>query len=104
MQITTPLARRLVVWVVFISSMLAILATLLPSFLLSDFVFPVSNFPVILQWLSSILPATYFINILNGLYLRHLDLTHLWSSYLVLLTMSVILTMIAFIRLKKEGM
>lgn len=87
-----------------VANQIALLVTYLPSFLLSDFVFPVSNIPAALQWISHIVPTTYFIKILNGIYLRHLGLEELWSSYLILLCMSVFLTFAAFIRLKKEGM
>lgn len=87
-----------------VANQMAILMTFLPSLLLSNFVFPVVNMPKILQLVSRIVPATYFIDILNGLYLRNLGLTHLWPSYLVLLVMCLILSMIALVRLKREGL
>ena len=59
----------------------------LPSLLLSNFVFPVENMPPVFKLITCIVPATYYIDILNGLYLRNLDLFHLWSSYLVLMGM-----------------
>jgi ABC-2 type transport system permease protein len=80
------------------------LITFLPSFLLSNFVFPVSNMPKIFQILTYIIPATYFIDILNGIYLRGLGLAHLWPSYLVLVGMLIALSNIGFALLKKEGM
>ncbi|MBC8394469.1 MAG: hypothetical protein H8E17_18115 [Deltaproteobacteria bacterium] len=49
-------------------------------------------------------PATYFIDILNGLYLRNLGLEHLWSSYAVLAAMVVVLSSINLLALKKEGL
>jgi len=87
-----------------IANQMAILITYMPSLLLSDFVFPVGNMPPFLQMITRIVPATYFINILNGLYLRDLGFYHLWKSYLVLLMMSLILSFITLVRLKKEGM
>jgi ABC-2 type transport system permease protein len=87
-----------------VANQVALLVTYLPSFLLSDFVFPVSNIPVALQWISHIVPTTYFIKILSGIYLRHLGFGELWFNYFVLLFMSVAMTLIAFIKLKKEGM
>jgi len=42
--------------------------------IIADFVFPVENNPGILQLVTRIVPATYFIDILNGLYLRNLGL------------------------------
>ncbi len=87
-----------------VANQLAVLITYLPSLLLSNFVFPIENMPRILQFVTKIVPATYFIDILNGLYLRNLGLHNLWSSYLVLFFMFVILCCLNLIVLKKEGL
>jgi ABC-2 type transport system permease protein len=87
-----------------VANQMAILITFLPSFLLSNFVFPVGNMPKIFQILTYIIPATYFIDILNGIYLRGLGLAHLWPSYLVLVGMLIALSNIGFALIKKEGM
>lgn len=87
-----------------VANQMAILLTYLPSLLLSDFVFPVVNMPKILQKVTCIVPATYFIDILNGLYLRHLGLAHLWPSYLVLAVMFILLCSLNLAALKKEGL
>jgi ABC-2 type transport system permease protein len=87
-----------------VANQMAILITFLPSLLLSNFVFPVGNMPKIFQLLTYIIPATYFIDILNGIYLRGLGLEHLWSSYLVLVGMFIVLSNIGFALLRKEGM
>ena len=87
-----------------VANQMAILITFLPSLLLSNFVFPVGNMPKIFQLLTYIIPATYFIDILNGIYLRGLDLAHLWSSYLILVGMLIVLSNAGFALLRKEGM
>jgi ABC-2 type transport system permease protein len=87
-----------------VANQLAILVTYLPSLLLSDFVFPVTNMPKILQMLTRIVPATYFIDILNGLYLRSLGFSRLWHSYLVLLFMFTLLAVLNLVIMKKEGL
>jgi len=86
-----------------VANQMAVLFTYLPSLLLSNFVFPVVNMPVILQKVTYIVPATYFIDILNGLYLRNLGMTHLWSSYVVLSIIFLVLIVMNFVVLKKEG-
>jgi ABC-2 type transport system permease protein len=83
---------------------MAILVSYLPSLMLSDFVFPLHNMPVALRMISYFVPARYFIDILNGLYLRDLGLSYLWPDYLVLLAMSLILTGLTFKKLKREGL
>ncbi len=86
------------------ANQVAIMTTYLPSLLLSDFVFPVVNMPEILQYITLIVPARYFIDILSGIYLRNLGFAYLWPSMLVLLVMFILLSMINFRLLKKEGL
>jgi ABC-2 type transport system permease protein len=87
-----------------VANQLAIIITYLPSLLLSNFVFPIGNMPKVLRIVAYIVPATYFIDILNGLYLRNLSLSHLWPSYLVLVAMLMALSTMTFAMLKREGM
>jgi ABC-2 type transport system permease protein len=87
-----------------VANQVAVLITYLPSVLLSDFVFPIVNMPKILQIITCIIPARYFIDILNGLYLRNLGLGLLWHSYFVLFVMMVVLGILNLILLKREGM
>jgi len=87
-----------------VANQLAILITYLPSLMLSDFVFPIVNMPKPLQILTKLVPATYFIDILNGLYLRNLGMSYLWSSYAVLAAMFVFLSTLNILKLKKEGL
>ena len=86
-----------------VANQMAILLTYMPSLLLSNFVFPKENMPEILKLLTYIVPATYYIDILNGLYLRNLTLAFLWPSFLVLFLMLLFLSTINMLVLKKEG-
>jgi ABC-2 type transport system permease protein len=86
------------------ANQIAILTTYLPSLLLSNFVFPVINMPKFLQILTLLVPATYFIDILGGIYLKNLGLAYLWPSMLVLALMFTALTIANYILLKKEGL
>jgi ABC-2 type transport system permease protein len=87
-----------------VANQVAILVTYLPSLLLSDFVFPIENMPKALQAVTWFVPARYFIDILNGLYLRNLGFTYLWTSFAVLALMAFLLFGAAFRILKREGM
>jgi ABC-2 type transport system permease protein len=87
-----------------VANQLAILVTYLPSLLLSDFVFPQQNMPVVLQAVSRIVPATYYIDILNGLYLRDLSFPQLWPSFLILTLMAALLVALNLRALKREGL
>jgi ABC-2 type transport system permease protein len=87
-----------------VANQIAILITYLPSLLLSDFVFPSENMPAALQIVTKIIPATYYIDILNGIYLRGVGIDFLWLDFLVLLAMFAILASLNVFRLKREGM
>ena len=87
-----------------VANQLAVLITYLPSLLLSDFVFPVINMPRVLQGVTRVVPATYFIDILNGIYLRNLGMDRLWQSYLVLGGMFAALALMTLVLLKREGL
>jgi ABC-2 type transport system permease protein len=86
-----------------VANQIAVLVTYLPSLLLSDFVFPQQNMPAVLKAVSMVVPATYYIDILNGLYLRDLSFFQLWPSFLVLAVMAVLLAGLNLRALKKEG-
>lgn len=86
------------------ANQIAILVSFLPSMLLSNFVFPLENMPKILQLITYIVPARYFINILTGLYMRNLGFSYLWPNYIVLTLMFILLANIAFLKLKREGL
>ena len=87
-----------------VANQVAVLVTYLPSLLLSNFVFPVANMPKVLQLVTTIVPATYYIKILSGIYLKNLGMAHLWPSLLVLGVMFLILAAVNCVLLKKEGL
>lgn len=87
-----------------VANQAAVLLTYLPSLLLSNFVFPVINMPKVLQLVTYLVPATYYINILSGIYLRNLGISHLWPDLLVLTGMFAILAALNVIILKREGL
>jgi len=87
-----------------VANQVAVLATYLPSLLLSDFVFPQRNMPEVLQVVSRLVPATYYIDILNGLYLRDLGLGQLWPSFLVLAAMAALVAALNVRALRAEGL
>jgi ABC-2 type transport system permease protein len=75
---------------------------LLPSILLSGFMFPYEGMPVAAQWISEALPATHFMRIIRGVVLRGADLMELWRDTLWLLWFTVIGLFVASLRFKKS--
>lgn len=56
----------------------------LPNILLSGFMFPRAAMPEVAQWLGLALPLTFYLEILRGVLLKGLGLTHLWPQTLAL--------------------
>jgi len=75
---------------------------LLPSILLSGFMFPYEAMPVAAQWISEILPATHFMRMIRGIVLRGADLMDLWRDALWLFVFTVIGIIVASMRFKKS--
>jgi ABC-2 type transport system permease protein len=67
------------------------LATLLPSFLLSGFVFPISSMPKIIQYVTYIVPARYFLTIIRGIFLKGNGLAVLWPEVLPLVVFALLI-------------
>ncbi|MDP2877154.1 MAG: ABC transporter permease [Holophaga sp.] len=67
-----------------LASQLAFVATFLPAFLLSGFMFDIANIPVVLQRITFAVPARYFISFLRALYLKGMGLEALWRECLFL--------------------
>ncbi|HJU90770.1 MAG TPA: ABC transporter permease [Gemmatimonadaceae bacterium] len=56
----------------------AIFATYVPALILSGFMYALSNMPWLLQVISRIIPARYFVEITRGIFLRGIGLDVLW--------------------------
>ncbi len=87
-----------------VANQIALLVSYLPALLLSDFVFPVENMPRMMQIVTWIVPATYYIDILNGLFLRDVGMGYLWPSYGVLLFMFLVMAAVAVVKMRREGL
>lgn len=70
---------------------LALVGTLLPSVLLSGFIFPVTSMPLPLQVVNRLIPATYYIRILRGIMLKGVGWEVLWPDFLTLVGMGLLL-------------
>jgi ABC-2 type transport system permease protein len=57
---------------------------ILPFFMLSGFVFPISNMPVVVQWLTYLDPLRYFLVIIRGIFLKGTGIKILWPQFLAL--------------------
>ncbi|MBI5835283.1 MAG: ABC transporter permease [Armatimonadetes bacterium] len=69
--------------------MMAFVATVIPTMILSGFAFPVRNIPLVLQGLSQMLPATHYIAIARGIILKGIGLGPIWWHGLALALLTV---------------
>jgi ABC-2 type transport system permease protein len=60
-----------------------------PAVLLSGFIFPIANMPVIIQWITVLNPLKYFITVVRGIFLKGIGLNILWPSMAALAVMGV---------------
>jgi ABC-2 type transport system permease protein len=73
--------------------MFSILFTLLPSFILSGFIFPVSSMPGIIRFFTYLVPAKYFLVILRGIFLKGNGIAILWPETLALLFIASVIVL-----------
>lgn len=74
-----------------VAMMIALSATLLPTFLLSGFIFPIASMPKILQYITYLVPARFYLLIVRGIILKGSDFFQLLTPTLILAVMSLIL-------------
>jgi ABC-2 type transport system permease protein len=67
-----------------VAMFISMFALLLPTLLLSGFIFPIENMPELLQYLSHIMPPKYFIIIIKNIMLKGVGLAFIWKETLIL--------------------
>ncbi|HEX2139239.1 MAG TPA: ABC transporter permease [Woeseiaceae bacterium] len=75
---------------------------LLPSILLSGFVFPFAGMPIFAQYLGELLPITHFIRLSRGIMLRDASLAEMSDELLILAAFSVIALTAAVLRFSRR--
>jgi ABC-2 type transport system permease protein len=77
------------------ASQIALLATFLPAFLLSGFLYAIEQMPVILQWITRILPARYYVSLLKKIFLKGTATSLLYADLIPLTIFALVLTVLA---------
>lgn len=78
-----------------VAMMVVVIVTLLPTMMLSGFIFPISSIPRILQYVTYIVPARYFLHIVRGIILKGSSFIHLLVPTVCLMVMSSLLLIVA---------
>jgi ABC-2 type transport system permease protein len=83
-----------------IAMTVSLVALMLPTILLSGFIFPVENMPVIIQWLCYAMPPKYFITIIKSIMLVGNGLENIWKETLVLVGFTIFFIMLSVKKFK----
>ena len=86
-----------------VATQVAVMSSMLPSMLLSGFVFPIENMPPPLQVVSHIVPARYFVAILRGMLLRGNGFEVLWPQLIPLGIFAGVVLSLAIVRFRREA-
>ena len=74
---------------------MALLATFLPTFLLSGFIFPIDQMPVVVQWITAVLPARYYVSILRNVFLKGTEIQIMFQQIGALLLIAIVFVALA---------
>ena len=73
-----------------VALMISLAGLMLPTILLSGFIFPIENMPEILQLLSNIMPARWFIIIVKNIMLKGVGVAFIWKETLIIFGMILV--------------
>ncbi|MBN1820678.1 MAG: ABC transporter permease [Prolixibacteraceae bacterium] len=73
-----------------VAMFISMIALMLPTIILSGFIFPIDNMPVVLQILSHAMPPRWFIEIVRSIMLKGVGITYVWQETLIIFGMMVL--------------
>jgi ABC-2 type transport system permease protein len=79
----------------FAASQIALLVTFLPAFLLSGFLFPIEQMPLVLQIITRVLPARYYVSLLKKIFLKGTPTALLYADLIPLAVFALVLATLA---------
>jgi ABC-2 type transport system permease protein len=83
-----------------VAMMMSMFALMLPTILLSGFIFPIENMPDALQYFSLIMPPRWFNTIVKAIMLKGLGLEYIWKETLILFGMTVLFIVLSIKKFK----
>lgn len=75
---------------------------MLPVIMLSGMIFPIDNMPVVLQWISNIIPARWYIEAMRKLMVQQLAFSYILKDVIILLAMTVVLLAASIAKFKSS--
>ncbi|MDD5096959.1 MAG: ABC transporter permease [Candidatus Omnitrophica bacterium] len=84
------------------ASQLATISTLIPTMLLSGFIYPIFNMPKFIQVFTYLIPARYYITVLRDLFLKGNGIATIWDEALLLFLFAGVMLVLALRKFKKK--
>lgn len=78
------------------------LVLMMPTILLSGMIFPIESMPVILQWISAVIPARWYIDLVKRIMIQGVDITLVGKQVAVLAAMALVLICISLKKFKNR--
>lgn len=75
--------------------LLSLMGMLMPTLLLSGYMFPIENMPQALQWLSTVVPATWYFQMIKNIMIKGTGLEIIWKQLLILSGMMLFLFVVS---------
>ncbi len=83
-----------------VAMFISMFSLMLPTMLLSGFIYPIENMPEVLQWLCHIMPAKYFIIIIKNIMIKGTGFMFVWKETLILTVMTLSFIIISIKKFK----
>jgi ABC-2 type transport system permease protein len=80
----------------------SLLIAFLPTLMLSGFIFPIPSMPIVLQYITTVVPARYFLVALRGIVLKGLDFQTLWRPIAALALYAIAVIGLSAARLRRQ--
>jgi len=74
----------------------------MPFLFLSGFTFAISNMPLVIQYLTYLIPLRYFLEIVRGIFLKGTGIAELWPQALALLLFGIAILTLSVLRFHKK--
>jgi ABC-2 type transport system permease protein len=85
-----------------VAMQISFVATILPSMILSGFVFPIENMPLFLQYVSYVVPARYYLRLIRGLFLKGVGVEVLWPDLVAMIIFAFVILAAATSRFRRS--
>lgn len=85
-----------------VATQIAMMATMLPTMMLSGFLLPVENMPLWIQVISNLLPARHMVTILRGILLKDNGIRELWPDVLALACFAMVMLVLSTRRFQRR--